>query len=188
MNGNIFSVGLAFGIGLIAPPLLLAEGDENGIAHRVAALELQMTTLMAELERVSPDADLTGKTYCIFGQGTWLVAGNGGAAVVANPFSHRVDFISATEFAIEPIYDPYSWIVMPNYIMGDAVDSLDPEMGTYTIVGNRLTATVDGEDATFYMTPDAQVIVSGTFERSNNAGVDWWETAMIIGIQAASCD
>jgi hypothetical protein len=38
------------------------------------------------------------------------------------------------------------------------------------------------------MTPDAQVLVGGFFERSVDVGVDWWETVMVVGVQATSCD
>jgi hypothetical protein len=64
MNWRILSIGFTFVLILTTSPLLLADGEETGIAHRVAALEQQMSTLIAELERVSPEADLTGKTYC----------------------------------------------------------------------------------------------------------------------------
>ena len=189
MNWKIFSVGFAFVLSLTISPLLLADGNENGIAHRVAALEQQMSTLMAELERVSPDTDLTGKTYCVFGQGTWLNAGNGSAEIVSNPHSSRVDFTSATEVTVTRRYDPYSKIVLPGYIMVDAEDIWGPvAQGTYTVFGNQLTLTFGGEDSTALMTPDARVLVNGYFERSAGGGVDWWETVMTVGIQAISCD
>jgi hypothetical protein len=45
MNWRIFSIGFAFVLTLITSPLLLADGDENGIAHRVAALEAKVSAL-----------------------------------------------------------------------------------------------------------------------------------------------
>jgi hypothetical protein len=189
MNWRIFSIGFTFVLTLTTSPLLLANGDETGIAHRVATLEQQMTTLLAEQERVSPDADLTGKTYCMFGQGTWLNAGNGAAEIYSNPFSYRLDFTSATEFTVTGIYDPYVWIALPDYTMGDGDDTgAGTGQGTYTIVGNRLTVGIGGEGGNFYMTPDARVFVRGFFERTAGGGVDWWETGIVIGVQADSCD
>ena len=188
MNWQTFFIGFGFVLTLTTSPLILAKGEENGIAHRVAALEQQMTTLMAELERVSPDTDLTGKTYCVFGQGTWLNAGNGSAEIYTNPHSAGADFTSATEVTVTQRYDPYSKIVLPDYIMVDGEDTWGSAQGTYTVLGNQLTFTFGGEDSTFLMTPDAQVLLTGYFERSTNGGVDWWETVMTVGIQATSCD
>ena len=69
MNWRIFFIGFTFVLTLTTSPLLLADGDETGIAHRVAALEQQMTTLMAEQERVSPDTDLRPDMEC--GDSSW---------------------------------------------------------------------------------------------------------------------
>jgi hypothetical protein len=188
VNLKIFSIGLAFVLSLTNSSLILANGDETGIAHRVAALEQQVATLMAELERESPITDLTGKTYCVFGQGTWLNAGNGSAAVYANPHSAKAEFTSATEVTVTQRFDPYSSIVLPDYVMQDVNENWGTATGTYTVSGNLLTVTLGGEDATMWMTTDAQVLVNGYFERSVDSGVDWWETVITVGVQADSCD
>lgn len=188
MNWKIIFIGFAFLLSLTISPLILANGDATGIAHRVAALEQQVATLMAELERVSPVTDLTGKTYCVFGQGTWLSAGNGSAAVYANPHSAKAEFTSATEVTVTQRFDPYSWIVLPDYIMYDEDDSWGTAVGTYTVIGNQVTVTLGGEDSTMWMTPDANVMLNGYFERGLHEGVDWWETVITVAVQADSCD
>lgn len=183
-------------------PALAAEVNENfanldtrtsDLDGRVATLELQTAELLAALERASPDADLTGTTYCVFGQGTWLFAGNGTADVTTNPFSGRLDFTSAMQLTATGIYDPFSSINWPSLTMTDDADSTIPANGTYTVVGNGLTVSLpDGAGGVelfdFTMTPDARVFVGGFFERSIDAGIDGWETGMIVGVQAASCD
>ena len=68
------------------------------------------------LKRVSPDADLTGKTYCVLRQGAWLNAGNGSPEIYSNPHSFSLDFTSAKEVTITERFDPYSKIVLPDYI------------------------------------------------------------------------
>ena len=188
MNSKRLIFGLACGLCLITSPLLLANGEDTGIAHRVAALERQVATLMAELERVSPVTDLTGKTYCVFGQGTWLNAGNGSAEVYVNPHSAKAEFTSATEVTVTQRFDPYSWIVLPDYVMQDLDENWGTATGTYTVSGNLLTVTLGGEDSTMWMTTDAQVLVNGYFERSVDNGVDWWEAVLAVGVQADSCD
>jgi hypothetical protein len=139
------------------------------------------------------DTDLTGKTYCVFGQGTWLFADPGASAgVSANPHSARVDFISSTQAIVTDIYDPVASILIPSYTMDDSGDDLGIGVVTYTVVGNLLTATyfADGESQSdsFIMTADGQVFAGGYFERSVDGGVDWWETVMVVGVQADSCD
>ena len=189
MNWRMLSIGFTFVLTLTTSPLLLADGEENGIAHRVAALEQQMTTLMAELERESPDTDLTGKTYCAFAQGIWLNAGSGSAGIFSNQHSFRLDFTSTTQVTATARYDLYSGIVLPDYIMVDGVDGSGIGEGTYTVIGNKLTLTFGGEvAATILITPDARVLLTGYFERSAGGGRDWWETVMVVGIQATSCD
>jgi hypothetical protein len=193
MNWRILSIGFTFVLTLTTSPLLLAKGDENGIAHRVAALEQQMTTLMAELESVSPVADLTGKTYCFFGHGSWLGASEGDwAKVYFNPWWSRVDFTSPTEFSAADIYDNYASVLFPDYTMVDADDSSDPFTGTYTLVGNLLTVFVEDDGirqiGSFIMTPDGQAFFNLFAERSHMAYGDWWETGLMFGVQAENCD
>ena len=168
-------------------------GVGNNILELIAALDARVATLEAEQGRVSPDADLTGSTYCIFGQGTWLFAEPGvSATVTANPFSARLDFTSATQLTVTGIYDPITSLHFPFLTLVDDEDDLGAETITYTVVGNVLTLifTDNGESeaASFTMTPDAQVFVSGFFERSMDADLEAWETGMIVGVQAASCD
>lgn len=141
---------------------------------------------------LSPDSDLTGTTYCVFGQGTWLSAENGvSAEVTANPFNVRLDFTSSTQASSTGIYDPFTSIRIPSLTMVDD-DDLGDETGTYTVVGNLLTLTFtdNGESETnsYIMTPDRQVFVGGFFERSVDGGVNFWETGMIVGVQAANCE
>jgi len=139
-----------------------------------------------------PDSDLTGTTYCLFGQGTWLFADPGvSATITANPFAARLDFTSSTEVTSTGIYDPFSSVHFPSRTMVDD-DDLSNETGTYTVVGNllTLTSTDDGESETtsFIMTPDQQVFVSGFFERAMDGTLETWETGMIVGVRAANCD
>ena len=81
--------------------------------------------------------------------------------------------------------------VFPASPAGD--DSGDPVLGTYTVVGNQLTISEpvhdsDGEIQTtsYTMTPDGQVFVGGRFRLY--VGEDFWATAIMVGVQAASCD
>jgi len=163
----------------------MAKPTEEKLKGRVDLLEVRVGELEAELARVSPDADLTGTTYCIFGQGSWLFAEEEvSAEVVFNPFHARVDITSPTEFTVTDVYDPITSIAFPSFTMVDDDDFSDPATGTYTVVGNVLTV----DEQSFYMTPDAQVLVGGFFERSVDVGVDAWETGIIVGVRAASCD
>lgn len=200
----IASVGMAQGVPntfTAGTPALAAEVNENfvnldtrtsDLDGRVATLELQAAELLAALERASPDADLTGTTYCIFGQGTWLFAEpDVSASITANPFAARLDFTSPTELTSTGIYDPVTSIVFPPIAINDVSD-LSDDFGTYTVVGNLLTVTVtdNGESETtpFIMTPDAQVFVGGFFERAADGDLQTWETGMVVGVRAANCD
>jgi len=79
---------------------------------------------------ISPRPDLTGATYCLFGQGTWLFADTGTSAeVTANPFAARLDFTSSTELTNTGIYDPVTHISIPSFTMVDGQD-LGDETGT----------------------------------------------------------
>jgi len=138
---------------------------------------------------ISPRPDLTSATYCLFGQGTWLFAEPGeSASITANPFAARLDFTSSTELTITGIYDPVTGITFPPITINDDSDLGDPEPGTYTLVGNLLTITADGESTSFIMTPDAQGFVGGFAERAMDGDLETWETGMIIGVRAANCD
>ena len=141
---------------------------------------------------VSPRPNLTGATYCLFGQGPWLFADTGvSASITANPFAARLDFTSSTELTNTGMYDPVTSIAFPPITIIDGED-LGDETGTYTVVGNLLTLTFldngDSETISFIMTPDAQVFVGGFFEQSDDSGVGIWETGMIVGVRAANCD
>ena len=136
---------------------------------------------------VSPRPDLTGATYCLFGQGTWLSAGNSAGTVTANPFAARLDFTSSTQLTVTGIYDPIGTIDIPSLTMVFEEDT-GGVAGTYTLVANLLSIIVDSETVSFIMTPDAQTFVGGFFEQSVDSGVDIWETGMIVGVQAANCD
>jgi len=185
-------------LGLIMPAVWAA--DENTQMGGLPALEARVAALEAALGGgVSPVADLTGTTYCLFGQGSWLGASPVGAPqedkwaeVYFNPFLHRLDFTSPTEVAGTDIYDLYSSVRIPDYTMADADDSDDPESGTYTLVGNLLTLfgsdNGESEIGSFIMTPDGQVFVSVFGQRSHMTYGDWWETGMVIGVRAANCD
>ncbi len=142
---------------------------------------------------VSPRPNLTGATYCVFGQGTWLFADPGVSAnITANPFAARLDFTSSTEFTATGIYDPLSSMHFPSLTLVDDDDLSGPEMGTYTVIANLLTVTVtdNGESETIsgIMSPDGQVFVGGFFERAMDGTLETWETGMIVGVQAANCD
>ncbi len=171
----------------------MAKPKEEKLKARVDLLEVRVGELEAEQARVSPDADLTGKTYCLFGQGTWLFADPGvSASVTANPFLVRVDFTSSTQLTATTIYDPVTSILIPSYTMDDAVDDLGVEMLTYTVVGNLLTITFfeDGEadSSRFIMAADAQVFVGSFGQRGSDGTNQSWETGMMVGVQAANCD
>ena len=146
---------------------------------------------------LSPDADLTGAIYCLFGQGTWLFADPGvSAGVTANPFIVRVDFTSSTQLTATTISDPITGIsissIAPFFTIGDSVDDLGVEMLTYTVVANLLTITFfeDGEadSSRFIMAADAQVFVGSFGQRGSDGTNQSWETGMMVGVQAANCD
>jgi len=140
---------------------------------------------------VSPRPDLTGATYCLFGQGTWLSAGNTAGTVTANPFAATLNFTSSTQLTVTGIYDPIGTIDIPSLTIV-VEEETGGDAGTYTVVGNLLTLTFldngDSETSRFIMTSDAQTFVGGFFEQSDDAGVDIWETGMIVGVRAANCD
>jgi len=146
---------------------------------------------VAALEGVSPVADLTGTTYCLFGQGSWLSVAEGlSAKVTFNPFLYRVDFTSPTEFSASSMYDIYTRVLIPDYtIVVEDQHSDDRAFGTYTVVGNLLTTfSDDNGDPQIHshlMTPDGQVFISGF---GVQAGDDRWETGIEIGVRAANCD
>jgi hypothetical protein len=140
---------------------------------------------------ISPRPDLTGATYCLFGQGTWLSAGNGTGNVTANPFAATLNFTSSTQLTVTPIYDPIGTIDIPSLTVVVEEDT-GGDAGTYTVVGNLLTLTFldngESETSRFIMTPDAHTFVGGFFEQSGDSGVDIWETGMIVGVHASNCD
>jgi hypothetical protein len=76
--------------------------------------------------------------------------------------------------------------------MVDEDDLDDPESGTYTLVGNLLTlfGSDNGESETgsFIMTPDGQVFIQVFGQRTGDVSGEWWETGIVIGVQAANCD
>jgi hypothetical protein len=168
--------------------------DIRSLMGGLPALEARVAALEAALGGgVSPVADLTGKTYCLFGQGSWLSAKEGDwAKVTFNPFLARLDFTSPTEGTGTGIYDLYSSILFPDYTMVDEDDLDDPESGTYTLVGNLLTlfGSDNGESETgsFIMTPDGQVFIQVFGQRTGDVSGEWWETGIVIGVQAANCD
>jgi hypothetical protein len=191
MNWRILSIGFTFALILTTSPLLLANGEETGIAHRVAALEQQMTILMAELESVSPVADLTGKTYCAVTQGIELIAEGGlSARVELRPVLSRADFTSPTQVTVTDS-GPITSLDFPSYTMSDQDNSQVFE-GTYTIAGSQLALTLDddGESLTafFTLTPDGQVFIGNFGWRGVEEGYDAFGTQITMGVQAASCD
>ncbi len=150
-------------------------------------------------KKISPRPDLTGATYCIFGQGTWLfadVSPGVSASVTANPFAARLDFTSSTQLTVTQIYDPVKHIlissIFPFLALIDDGEDLGDESLTYTVVANLLTITFfeNGESGTsrFIMTPDAHVFVGGFAEEGIDGTVESWETGMIVGVRAANCD
>ena len=156
---------------------------------RVAELETLVTGLQAQLDVVEPDGDLTGKTFCVFGQGSWLFAEeNVSAQVIFNPFHARLEFTSPTAFTVTTLYDPITSLLfgfsMPFFPLVDDEDVGDG-VGTYTVVGNRLTLISD-EVQTFYITGDARVLVGGFFERAMDGDLETWETGIIVGVQTTS--
>ncbi len=155
----------------------------NGFDARLAALEATIAALQ------TPATDLTSKTYCMFGHGIWLSAGTTYTNVATNPFSARLDFTSSTELTLTTLFDPLSNISMPGYMMTDRADPLDPPyMGTYTVVGNLLTLNFSGQTFDYTMANDSQSFIGGFFDRTNDAGVDNWETGLMVGVQGANCD
>jgi len=193
MNWRILSIGFTFVLTLTTSPLLLANGEETGIAHRVAALEQQMTALMAEQERVSPVADLTGKTYCIYGQASYLSAEDGvWADIISGMIGVRLEFTSPTQYIFTTIYDTGATIHLPAMTMTPEDDEPDVGINTYTVVGNRLTIMYpgggDSDPIDFLMTPDGQVLILIDFERENDGTVQAWLVETLVGVQADSCE
>ena len=142
---------------------------------------------------ISPRPDLTGKTYCAFGQGSSLSAEAGvSAEVTSGAIGLRLDFTSPTQVTNTEVYDSTSTINLPANTITDNDDVDPPEIGTYTVVGNRLAVTFadngESETTVFTLTPDGRVFVGAFFGRSVDGGVAGWENGMIIGVQAASCD
>ena len=192
MNWRILSIGFTFVLTLTTSPMLLADGEETGIAHRVAALEQQMTALMADQERVSPDPDLTGKTYCVISLGIGLQAEAGvSARVHVNPIQTMADFTSPTQLTVTEISNTYTWVNFPSYTMNEEDDSKLTE-GTYTIVGSQLAVTLDDDEGsyTYYvtLTPDGQVFIGSLVGREVDEGVDKFAIYLQMGVQADSCD
>ena len=181
-------------LGLIMPAVWAA--NENTLQGGLPALEARVAALEAALAGgVSPVADLTDTTYCLFGQGSWLSASEEDewAQVTFNPFLARLDFTSPTEGTGTGIYDLYSSVLSPDYTVVDVDDLDEPgSSGTYTLVGNLLTLfgsdNGESEIGSFIMTPDGQVFVSVFGQRSHMTYGDWWETGMVIGVRAANCD
>jgi hypothetical protein len=81
MNWRILSIGLTSVLILTTSPLLLADGDETGIAHRVAALEAQVAVLMDLLQYVSVQQGeidgLAGPHFIIEGANVHIRSGSG---------------------------------------------------------------------------------------------------------------
>ena len=157
------------------------------IEVRVAELE----TLVTGLQAVEPEGDLTGITFCIFGQGSWLFAEEDVSAdVIFNPFHAKVEITSSTDFTVTTLYDPITSLLFgfspPFFPLVDDAEDLGAEFGTYTVVGNRLTAVVSDEVQTFYITGDARVLVGGFFERAMDGDLETWETGIIVGVQTTS--
>jgi hypothetical protein len=193
MNWRILSIGFTFALILTTSPLLLADGEATGIAHRVAALEQQMTTLMAELERESPDPDLTGKTYCLITQGIELIAEGLSAQVELHPVNTRMDFTSPTQVTVMDIAGPLARLNFPSYTMSDQGDSQVSE-GTYTMVGSQLAVTLDDADddgaTTLFLTltPDGQAFIGSLTWRGVEEGYDAFGNHIMMGVRADSCD
>ncbi len=148
---------------------------------------------------ISPRPDLTGATYCLFGQGTWLFGDPlVSVSVTANPFAARLDFTSSTQLTVTGIYDPVQHVFISGSVppfldlVDDGDDLGDPEAGTYTLVANLLTlTTTDGQETetiSFIMTPDAQTFVGGFAQPGIDGTVKSWETGMVVGVRAANCD
>ena len=178
-------------LGLIMPAVWAAEkGGLPALEARVAALEAALDG------GVSPVTDLTDKTYCLIGQGTSLFADTGDfAEVTANPFAAKMYFSSTGDVTITDIYGPVKKIfissrIFPFYELVDETEALGVESGTYNVVANLLTVTVDDRIVPFIMTPDAQTFVGNFFEWSsaNEGDVNSWETLRIVGVRAANCD
>ena len=178
----------------VSPKLSNAIGTSCSAGESVVGMDANGRFICESKLVQSLNADLTGKTYCLFGQGYYLTAEAGvSASVEFEPYSSRLDFTSPTELTITGIYGPYSRVGFPSYTMVDGVDdSGGSVMGTYTVVGNQLTITEDDngdiEMNSYTMTPDGQVFVTGSFERSVFGGVDIWETTIEVGVRADSCD
>jgi len=179
-------------LGLIMPAVWAA--GENTLMGGLPALEARVAALEAALAGgVSPVADLTGKTYCVYGQGSWLSAEDGVSAdILSVALGAKLDFTSPTQLILSGIYDTYSTIHLPAMTMTPQDDGTDMGIGTYTVVGNRLTVmhSIEGEPDSidFLMTPDAQVLVYFNFGRENDGAVQTWNVETLVGVQAASCD
>ena len=169
------------------------EKRVDRIEKQVKQLEKLTAGLQAELERVSPDADLTGKTYCIYGQGSWLTTEDGvWADILSGAGGLRLDFTSSTQLIVTGIYDIYSTIHLPDMTLIPEDDGTDEGIGTYTVVGNRLTIehSIEGEPDSIdlLMTNDGQVLVYIGFGLENEGTVQTWNVETVVGVQADSCD
>jgi hypothetical protein len=160
---------------------------DGAVTMRKLSPELQdlLEGLRQEMDRLSPEPDLTGAIYCFVGLNTFLSAGNGSADVTANPYKFRLDFTSSTEVTLTSIYDPYSTINIPAYTMTDTDNAEGPASGTYTMIGNQLA--ID-EDSVLYAGPSGDVLIGALGDRSVFGNVEHWEAGIYVGVRAASCD
>jgi hypothetical protein len=176
----------------VSPKLSRAIGTSCPAGEFVVGMDTTGRFICESKFNQAPDTDLTGKIYCYISPFTELIVDPGNsAAVTTGLVAGRIDFTSPTQFTNTELVDSTSAINLPANTMTIVDDVGAAEVGTYTVVGNRLALTFDdaGESytAAFSLTTDGQVFIAGFFEGSDD-GSNQADSGLAIGVQADSCD
>ena len=177
----------------VSPKLSNAIGTSCPAGESVVGIDASGNLVCEPKLNQAPDTDLTGRTFCYINPFSELLADTGNSAEVTTGLvDGRLDFTSPTQFTNTELTDSTSAINLPANTMTNVDDVSAAEMGTYTVVGNRLALTFDddGESQTIVvtLTSDGQVFVAGFFGRSVDGSINEAETGILVGVQADSCD